>query len=66
MLSENNVDIFIDENYNYTFVSSETLEMRFPVEKTSSDKIVRERPSEPLIERSPEEIAKLYEHPFFL
>lgn len=66
MLGENSMDIFIDENCNYTFVSSETLEMEFPAEKTSLDKIVRESPSEPLIERSPEEIAKLYEHPFFL
>ena len=66
MKGSNSVDIFIDENCNYTFVSSETLEMEFPIEKTSSNKIVRERPLDPLVERSPEEIVKLYNHPLFL
>jgi len=53
------------ESENYTCVNSETLQLEFPGGASPWDAIVRERPTEPLLERSPAEIEKLREHPLF-
>lgn len=50
---------------NYTYVIPETLQLGFPGGASPWDAVVRERPSEPLLERTPEEIAKLQDHPLF-
>lgn len=63
MSGENSLEFIEIESENYTYVSSTTLQMEFP--QRASDEVLRERPSEPLLERTPEEIAQLLNHPFF-
>jgi hypothetical protein len=46
-------------NLNYTYVSSQTLELEFPSAE------LPQRSVAPLRQRSPEEIARLQKHPFF-
>ena len=60
---ENVIELETIENVNYTYVSSQTLELEFPGAELPY--VVRQRPSGPLRRRSPEEIAKLQKHPFF-
>ncbi len=60
---ENVMELETMENINYTYVSSQTLELEFPRAEPQYE--ARQRPSGPLRRRSPDEIAKLQEHPFF-
>jgi hypothetical protein len=60
---ENVIELETMENINYTYVSSQTLELEFPSAEFPS--IVRQQPSGPLRRRSPEEMERLQEHPFF-
>jgi hypothetical protein len=65
MKGENSIELLIMESNSYTCVSPITLDPMFPDEELSSDDVVRELPSIPLRERSPEEIARLINHPLF-
>lgn len=60
---ENVIELERIENITYTYVSAQTLEPEFPGAELAS--VVRRLPSGPLHRRSPEEMAKLQEHPFF-
>ena len=60
---ENVIELERKENITYTYVSAQTLEPEFPAAELAS--VVRRLPSGPLYRRSPEEMAKLQEHPFF-
>jgi hypothetical protein len=51
------------ENVTYTYVSAQTLEPEFPGAELTS--VVRQPLSGPLRRRSPKEMARLQEHPFF-
>ncbi|OIP90924.1 MAG: hypothetical protein AUK24_03660 [Syntrophaceae bacterium CG2_30_49_12] len=62
---ENAIEFAQIESENYTHVIFETLQLGFPGGASPWDAVVRERPTEPLLERSPEEIEKLREHPLF-
>ncbi len=56
---QNVIEVEEKGNENFTYVSSQTLELEFP------NDVVRERSAAPLRQRSPEEIGKLQKHPFF-
>lgn len=60
---ENVIEFERIENVTYTYVSAQTLEPEFPGAELAF--VVRQRPSGPLRRRSPEEMARLQEHPFF-
>jgi len=62
---ENAVEFAQPDSENYTHVIFETLQLGFPGCALPWEVVLRERPSEPLIERSPEEIEKLRKHPLF-
>lgn len=65
MNGENSIELSVIDSNSYTYVSPVTLKAEFPDEQLPPDDVVRELPSIPLRERSPEEIAQLIKHPFF-
>lgn len=60
---ENVIEFETMKNENYTYVSSQTLKLEFPRAELQYE--VRQRPSGSLRRRSPEEMERLQEHPFF-
>jgi hypothetical protein len=65
MKYENTNEFYQIESDNYTNISFETLQFEFPGGASPRDAMVRDRPIEPLIERSSEDIKKLRRHPLF-